>query len=90
MPFSLVAVPVIVNREVRGVLYVGVHSPVRLGDKVIEEISMTARCVEQDFVVNAALRNAAAGKDAATGWPSDERGGVGTSALHSLEAADVG
>lgn len=63
--FSLVAVPVIVNREVRGVLYVGVHSPVRLGDKVIEEVSMTARCVEQDFVVNAALRNAAAGKDAA-------------------------
>ena len=27
---SVVAVPVIVQREIRGVLYVGVHSPVRL------------------------------------------------------------
>lgn len=54
--FSLVAVPVIVQREVRGVLYVGVHSPVRLGDKVLEEVTMTARTLEQDFAVNAAFR----------------------------------
>lgn len=53
---SIVAVPVIVNREVRGVLYVGVHSPVRLGDKVIEEVTMTARTLEQDLAVNAAAR----------------------------------
>ncbi|MCG7231115.1 acetate metabolism transcriptional regulator RamA [Corynebacterium propinquum] len=53
---SLLAVPVIVRREIRGVLYVGVHSPVRLGDKVIEEVTMTARCLEQDFAVNSALR----------------------------------
>lgn len=53
---SIVAVPVIVNREVRGVLYVGVHSPVRLGDKVIEEVTMTARTLEQDLAVNAASR----------------------------------
>lgn len=54
--YSIVAVPVIVNREIRGVLYVGVHSPVRLGDKVIEEVTMTARTLEQDLAVNAAAR----------------------------------
>ena len=54
---SIVAVPVIVNREIKGVLYVGVHSPVRLGDKVIEEVTMTARCLEQDLAVNIALRS---------------------------------
>lgn len=53
--YSIVAVPVIVNRRVRGVLYVGVHSPVRLGDKVIEEVTMTARKLEQDFAVADAL-----------------------------------
>ncbi|WKD61917.1 transcriptional regulator MalT [Corynebacterium ciconiae DSM 44920] len=53
---SIVAVPVIVQRDVRGVLYVGVHSPVRLGDKVIEEVTMTARTLEQDLAVNSALR----------------------------------
>lgn len=53
---SIVAVPVITQREIRGVLYVGVHSPVRLGDKVIEEVAMTARCLEQDLAVNTALR----------------------------------
>ncbi|OIR41215.1 helix-turn-helix transcriptional regulator [Corynebacterium sp. NML130628] len=53
---SIVAVPVITQREIRGVLYVGVHSPVRLGDKVIEEVAMTARCLEQDLAVNIALR----------------------------------
>ncbi|MDK8244925.1 acetate metabolism transcriptional regulator RamA [Corynebacterium sp. UMB10321] len=53
---SIVAVPVITQREIRGVLYVGVHSPVRLGDKVIEEVAMTARCLEQDLAVNTVLR----------------------------------
>lgn len=60
--YSLVAVPVIVHREIRGVLYVGVHSPVRLGDKVIEEVTMTARTLEQDFAVNEAMRTAAFAK----------------------------
>ncbi|SES28460.1 acetate metabolism transcriptional regulator RamA [Corynebacterium cystitidis] len=59
---SIVAVPVIVQREIRGVLYVGVHSPVRLGDKVIEEVTMTARTLEQDLEVNSALRRAEGGK----------------------------
>lgn len=55
---SLVAVPVIVNREMRGVLYAGVHSPVRLGDKVLEEVTMTARQLEQDLAVGDAFRRA--------------------------------
>lgn len=59
---SIVAVPVIVQREIRGVLYVGVHSPVRLGDKVIEEVTTTARTLEQDLAVNSALRRAEGGK----------------------------
>ena len=62
---SIVAVPVIVQREIRGVLYVGVHSPVRLGDKVIEEITMTARCLEQDLAVNSVLRRTDGGKGSA-------------------------
>ncbi|QGU08186.1 transcriptional regulator MalT [Corynebacterium occultum] len=59
---SIVAVPVIVQREIRGVLYVGVHSPVRLGDKVIEEVTMTARSLEQDLAVNSALRRTEGGR----------------------------
>lgn len=62
---SIVAVPVIVQREIRGVLYVGVHSPVRLGDKVIEEVTMTARTLEQDLAVNAALRSGDGAADGA-------------------------
>ncbi|MFC5939721.1 acetate metabolism transcriptional regulator RamA [Corynebacterium choanae] len=54
--FSIVGVPVIVHREIRGVLYVGVHSAVRLGDKVIEEVTMTARTLEQELAINAAMR----------------------------------
>ena len=61
---SVVAVPVIVQREIRGVLYVGVHSPVRLGDKVIEEVTMTARTLEQDLAVNSALRRVEGGTGA--------------------------
>lgn len=57
--YSLVAVPVIVRREIRGCLYGGVHSPVRLGDKVIEEVTMTARTLEQDLAINSAMRTAA-------------------------------
>ncbi|APT87548.1 MULTISPECIES: acetate metabolism transcriptional regulator RamA [Corynebacterium] len=63
---SIVAVPVTVQREIRGVLYVGVHSPVRLGDKVIEEVTMTARCLEQDLAVNSAFRRADGSKGGAS------------------------
>ncbi|MBK4162859.1 acetate metabolism transcriptional regulator RamA [Corynebacterium macginleyi] len=63
---SIVAVPVTVQREIRGVLYVGVHSPVRLGDKVIEEVTMTARTLEQDLAVNSAMRRADGSKGSAS------------------------
>ena len=53
---SLIGLPVIVQRDVVGVLYVGVHSPVRLSEKVIEELTMTARSLEQDLAVNRALQ----------------------------------
>lgn len=62
--YSIVAVPVIVHREIRGCLYVGVHSPVRLGDKVIEEVTMTARCLEQDLAINSAMRTSMGPKSA--------------------------
>ncbi|MBC2681206.1 acetate metabolism transcriptional regulator RamA [Corynebacterium anserum] len=55
---SIVAVPVIVNREMKGVLYAGVHSRARMGDKVLEEVTMTARCLEQELAVNEAMRRA--------------------------------
>lgn len=56
---SVVAVPVIVDRQLRGVLYAGIHSRARLGDKVLEEVTMTARCLEQDLAVNEAFRGKA-------------------------------
>ncbi|RAV31159.1 helix-turn-helix domain-containing protein, partial [Corynebacterium heidelbergense] len=53
---SIVAVPVIVRRDLRGVLYAGTHSRERMGDKILEEVIMTARCLEQDLAINQALR----------------------------------
>ncbi|HEY4598103.1 LuxR C-terminal-related transcriptional regulator [Corynebacterium sp.] len=61
---SLVAVPVIVSRSLRGVLYAGIHSRARLGDKVLEEVTMTARCLEQELAINAAMRERASGAPA--------------------------
>lgn len=54
---SIVAVPVIVNRYMRGVMYAGVHSKARMGDKVLEEVTMTARCLEQEIAVLDARRS---------------------------------
>ncbi|OFT91287.1 MULTISPECIES: acetate metabolism transcriptional regulator RamA [Corynebacterium] len=65
--FSIVAVPVIVSREMRGVLYGGVHSRARLGDKVLEEVTMTARCLEQDLAVLDATKNMKTGAVAGSG-----------------------
>lgn len=64
---SIVAVPVIVNREMKGVLYAGVHSRARMGDKVLEEVTMTARCLEQELAVNEAMRRADSGRAPAGG-----------------------
>lgn len=59
---SIVAVPVIVHREVKGVLYAGVHSRARMGDKVLEEVTMTARCLEQELAINEAMRRSITGR----------------------------
>lgn len=64
---SIVAVPVIVNREMKGVLYAGVHSRARMGDKVLEEVTMTARCLEQELAVNEAMRRSDSGRSPAGG-----------------------
>ena len=64
---SLVAVPVIVSRDIRGVLYAGVHSPVRLGDKVLEEVTMTAKTLEQELAVAEAFRRADPSRSSAKG-----------------------
>lgn len=64
---SIVAMPVIVQREIRGVLYVGVHSPVRLGEKVIEEVTMSARTLEQELAINSAMRRTDGAKGANRG-----------------------
>lgn len=64
---SIVAVPVIVNREVKGVLYAGVHSRARMGDKVLEEVTMTARTLEQELAINEAMRRAENGRGATNG-----------------------
>ncbi|MDO4909248.1 MAG: LuxR C-terminal-related transcriptional regulator [Corynebacterium sp.] len=61
---SLVGVPIIVRRDVRGVLYVGVHSAVRLGAKVLDEVRTTARILEQDLAINEALRKVEPGRNA--------------------------
>ncbi|WP_018024771.1 acetate metabolism transcriptional regulator RamA [Corynebacterium ulceribovis] len=53
---SVVAVPLFQGRTVRGVLYAGVHSPVRLGDKILEEVTMTARELEQNLAIADAFR----------------------------------
>ncbi|WP_297668272.1 acetate metabolism transcriptional regulator RamA [uncultured Corynebacterium sp.] len=70
---SVVAVPVIVKREVRGVLYAGVHSRARMGDKVLEEVTMTARCLEQEIAVNEALRANDAGRGATAGTAANKQ-----------------
>ena len=52
---SLAAMPVIVGREVRAVLYAGLHSSARFGDRVLAEMAATARALEQEIAVNNAL-----------------------------------
>lgn len=76
---SIVAVPVIVNREMKGVLYAGVHSRARMGDKVLEEVTMTARCLEQELAINEAMRRVDSGRSAAAG---------GTKQVRSMSGAE--
>lgn len=48
---SIAAVPVIVGRNPRAVLFAGVHAAVRLGDRVLDELTQTGRCLEQTIAV---------------------------------------
>ncbi|MFC9916450.1 LuxR C-terminal-related transcriptional regulator [Streptomyces sp. NPDC127197] len=48
---GLVAVPVVVRRSMRGVLYGAVRSASPLGDRVIQSVVETARELEQDLAV---------------------------------------
>jgi len=73
---SIVAVPVIVGRDMRGVLYAGVHSPVRMGDKVLGQ-RRTASC-----------RCRPAGTRRQAG-PFHVRRRVGAGACHTFAAADA-
>ncbi|MEV4331966.1 LuxR C-terminal-related transcriptional regulator [Streptomyces sp. NPDC049597] len=48
---SLVAVPVVVRRRVRGVLYGALRRPVALGDRILDEAVAAARDVEQALLL---------------------------------------
>lgn len=70
---SVVAVPVVVRREVRGVLYGALREPLALGDRTFDAAVAAARDVEQALVVRDEVRQLlAAGRpdpDAAPGAP---------------------
>ncbi|WP_336321862.1 LuxR C-terminal-related transcriptional regulator [Streptomyces lavendofoliae] len=68
---SVLAVPVIVRRRVRGVLYGGLREPVALGDRVLGAAVAAARDVEQALAVrDEAQRLAAAGTEHPPGDPA--------------------
>ncbi|WP_189549241.1 LuxR C-terminal-related transcriptional regulator [Streptomyces lavendofoliae] len=68
---SVLAVPVIVRRRVRGVLYGGLREPVPLGHRVLDAAVAAARDVEQALAVrDEAQRLAAAGTDHPPGDPA--------------------
>ncbi|MFE3403925.1 response regulator transcription factor [Streptomyces anulatus] len=77
---SVVAVPVVVRRAVRGVLYGALRTPVTLGDRTFDAMVASARDVEQSLVVRDEVRQLlAAGRaqvtdpDAAPGGWEDVR-----------------
>ncbi|GAA2488824.1 hypothetical protein GCM10010393_20450 [Streptomyces gobitricini] len=53
---SVLAVPVVVRRRVRGVLYGGLREPMPLGDRVFDAAVAAARDVEQALVVRDEVR----------------------------------
>ncbi|MGW3209652.1 response regulator transcription factor [Streptomyces sp. NPDC001135] len=72
---SVVAVPVVVRRRVRGVLYGALRSAQPLGDRTLGAAMAVARDVEQALVVGdeargllAAVRPEPAGADRGAGW----------------------
>ncbi|MFD7746874.1 response regulator transcription factor [Streptomyces sp. NPDC059698] len=61
---SVVAVPVVVRRTVRGVLYGALRTPVTLGDRTFDAVVAAARDVEQSLAVRDEVRRLlAAGRE---------------------------
>ncbi|MGW3581971.1 response regulator transcription factor [Streptomyces rubiginosohelvolus] len=61
---SVVAVPVVVRRAVRGVLYGALRTPVTLGDRTFDAVVAAARDVEQSLAVRDSARQLlAAGRE---------------------------
>ncbi|RPK89505.1 MULTISPECIES: helix-turn-helix transcriptional regulator [Streptomyces] len=61
---SVVAVPVVVRRAVRGVLYGALRTPVTLGDRMFDAVVAAARDVEQSLAVRDEVRRLlAAGRE---------------------------
>ncbi|MGW6460756.1 LuxR C-terminal-related transcriptional regulator [Streptomyces sp. NPDC055078] len=54
---SVIAVPVVVHRKVRGVLYGALRRPVALGDRTFDAAVAAARDVEQALVVREEVQN---------------------------------
>ncbi|MFI7328380.1 response regulator transcription factor [Streptomyces rubiginosohelvolus] len=64
---SVVAVPVVVRRAVRGVLYGALRTPVTLGDRTFDAVVAAARDVEQSLAVRDSARQLlAAGREQAS------------------------
>ncbi|MFJ1800870.1 MULTISPECIES: response regulator transcription factor [unclassified Streptomyces] len=64
---SVVAVPVVVRRAVRGVLYGAMRTPVTLGDRTFDAMVAAARDVEQSLAVRDEVRQLlAAGREQVT------------------------
>ncbi|MET8659820.1 response regulator transcription factor [Streptomyces griseus] len=64
---SVVAVPVVVRRAVRGVLYGALRTPVTLGDRTFDAMVAAARDVEQSLAVRDEVRQLlAAGREQVT------------------------
>lgn len=64
---SVVAVPVVVRRAVRGVLYGALRTPVSLGDRTFDAMVAAARDVEQSLAVRDEVRRLlAAGREQVT------------------------
>ncbi|MGW1293983.1 response regulator transcription factor [Streptomyces sp. NPDC002533] len=65
---SVVAVPVVVRRAVRGVLYGALRTPVTLGDRTFDAVVAAARDVEQSLAVRDSTRQLlAAGRERVSG-----------------------
>ncbi|MFC8919152.1 response regulator transcription factor [Streptomyces sp. NPDC057116] len=77
---SVLAVPVVVGRRVRGVLYGGLRVPLPLGDRVFDAAVAAARDVEQALVVRDGARRPAVAGDG--GVPEDPAAWEGVREAH--------